>query len=230
MTHYHAAAAAKLSCSLQRGKILLLQGFIVDEIEQCTSGPLQADEKYDNVDMALGAGMFAWHHEAAQIAETLRSNKPKTQADDSAFWKTLAADSTPLGDPAPSSFGGEHSKVLQYLELINHCHYDVAKVATMSRAQELETFSNESVFVDVWFRAAYQRRFCSTTGGRMGLVPNAALQGDLIAIIRGADVPLVLRTTERGMYELIGECYIHGIMQGEALQGRDVQVQDLCLQ
>ena len=77
--------------------------------------------------------------------------------------------------------------------------------------------------------AAHQRRFCSTKQGRIGLVPCATQKGDLVAIFMGADVPFVLRSFGAGTYELVGECYIHGVMNGEALQGEHGQVRSIVL-
>ena len=45
--------------------------------------------------------------------------------------------------------------------------------------------------------------------------------GDAVAIFIGARTPFVLRPTGIGsqvQYNLIGECYIYGIMDGESLQ------------
>ena len=207
----------------------MLRGLIVDAIDQSTSGPLQADVKHDNVDMALGAGMFTWHQEAARIAESLNCSARSRHPDHTAFWKTLSADAAPLGDPAPPSFGDEFPKVLEYLNLLNQCDYDPIKVSTVPDAKELETFSNDSVFVDAWLRAAFQEKFCSTKQGRIGLVPRGALKGDSIAVFMGADVPFVLRATDTEEYELIGECYVHGIMNGEAFDGREAQLGDIVL-
>lgn len=208
----------------------MLHGLVVDAIDQCTSDPLQANVRYDNVDMALAAGMFTWHQEAARIAEPLEYTTRSRQLDGSAFWKTLSADMIPVGDPAPPSFGDEHLQVLEYLRLLDSCDYDLLKVSTMPHAKELEAFSNDSVFVDAWFRAAFQRNFCSTKQRRIGLAPRGALKGDLVAVFMGADMPFVLRATGMGGYELIGECYIHGIMNGEALIGNEAQVGDIVLQ
>lgn len=209
---------------------MLLQGLIIDVIDQCTNGTLQADERYDNVDLALGAGMFAWHQEAAQIFESTEHGACSRQPDDTALWKTLSADVSPLGGRAPPSFDDEYYKVLEYLNLLNDCDYDLSKVATMPYAKELEIFSNESIFVDAWFRAAFQRLFCSTKQGRIGLAPCTTQKGDLVAIIMGADVPFVLRSTDVGTYELVGDCYIHGVMNGEALEGKHDQVGNIVLQ
>lgn len=71
---YSATSSSKPRFSLQEGDRVLLQGLTIDVIDQCTSGTLQADERHDNVDMALGAGMFTWHCEAAQIFESLEDD------------------------------------------------------------------------------------------------------------------------------------------------------------
>ncbi|RYP74485.1 hypothetical protein DL771_002959 [Monosporascus sp. 5C6A] len=43
--------------------------------------------------------------------------------------------------------------------------------------------------------------------------------GDDVFVVLGCDVPLVLRSTPGGEYEVIGDCYVHGIMDGEAVLG-----------
>ena len=56
----------------------------------------------------------------------------------------------------------------------------------------------------------------------LGLAPDGAQEGDLICIIFGCSVPVVLRKivsdemTGEHYYELVGDCYIHGMMDGEA--------------
>ena len=61
------------------------------------------------------------------------------------------------------------------------------------------------------------RRLITTNGGYLGLAPAATLPHDKICILAGCNVPLILRP-RREHYEIIGECYIHGIMRGEAMQ------------
>lgn len=60
-----------------------------------------------------------------------------------------------------------------------------------------------------------------TQGRFAGLVPKETLADDLICVLQGGRVPFVVR--KRGPeYILIGECYIHGIMHGEALKLLDI--------
>jgi len=59
-----------------------------------------------------------------------------------------------------------------------------------------------------------QRRMFTTRDGLINLGPEALQTGDYIALCKGGKVPYVLRKVPEG-HELVGECYVHGIMQGE---------------
>ncbi|CAI6039785.1 unnamed protein product [Clonostachys chloroleuca] len=61
-------------------------------------------------------------------------------------------------------------------------------------------------------------KFCVTESGRFGQVPLDSKLGDRICVLTGGEVPFVVRPTGRGTYTLLGECYVDGIMDGEALQ------------
>ncbi|ORY01801.1 heterokaryon incompatibility protein-domain-containing protein [Clohesyomyces aquaticus] len=63
----------------------------------------------------------------------------------------------------------------------------------------------------------YNRRFFKTQSDRFGWGPDGMKDGDVVAILGGLDVPLVLRPGEDG-YEVVGDCFLHGIMMGEALE------------
>ena len=227
---HRAASSFNLSSPFHNGAILTLQSLVVDCIDQCSSRPLTVDEKFDNVDMAVGAGKFAWHDEAKQIAGSLKLAYGSRDSVDTAFRWTLVANMRHLESPAPTAFDEEYLKVCEYLELLDRCNYDVQKAATMPNAKELETFNNDSSFLDAWLLAAFQRRFCSTKAGRMGLAPGVALEGDLIAVVLGADAPFVLRSAEMESYILVGDYYVEGFMNGEALEGVDARLRDMHIQ
>ena len=54
--------------------------------------------------------------------------------------------------------------------------------------------------------------------GNFGLVPCAARKGDIVVVFLGCDKPLVLRPTG-SRYKIVGEAYLDGFMEGEALLG-----------
>jgi hypothetical protein len=63
----------------------------------------------------------------------------------------------------------------------------------------------------------------------MGMGPLNIKNGDLICVLLGCDLPLILRKTE-GHYLVIGECFVLGLMDGDALQDivdKKVFLQDL---
>lgn len=85
-------------------------------------------------------------------------------------------------------------------------------------------------------RATLQNRtFLITKGGLMGLGPKFTRPGDIVAILSGARVPIILRGTGRSKklwelgvgtrliqdYTVVGDSYVHGIMNGEAVRDVD---------
>ena len=59
------------------------------------------------------------------------------------------------------------------------------------------------------------RSLFSTVDRKLGLGPTSARQGDQIWILNGAKVPFILRPISDEMFELVGACYVHGIMHGQ---------------
>ena len=62
-------------------------------------------------------------------------------------------------------------------------------------------------------------RFVVTKGGYVGVVPNMAQIGDVVAILKGGRVPFILQESvaRPGAFRLVGGCYIHCMMNGEGL-------------
>jgi hypothetical protein len=61
------------------------------------------------------------------------------------------------------------------------------------------------------------RRLIGTCQGRIGLTNPAAKAGDSIMVVKGCNVPMVFRP-DGAYWRLIGECYLHGIMDGEVAE------------
>lgn len=75
----------------------------------------------------------------------------------------------------------------------------------------------------------YSRSFLVTTNGFMGLGPIRTAPGDQICILYGCPCPFIIRPLSTpGRYWLVGECYVYGLMSGEAMEGLPAEkVQDL---
>ena len=68
------------------------------------------------------------------------------------------------------------------------------------------------------------RRFFKTHEGYIGLCPESARPGDQITVIIGIPSPLLLRLVPtaggRMKYQLVGECFVHGMMWAEVFLGQ----------
>lgn len=66
---------------------------------------------------------------------------------------------------------------------------------------------------------AVRRKLCVRDNGQLGMTPILTRVGDKLCVIFGARVPYVIRPVEdSSSYQLIGECYLEGVMDGEAMQ------------
>lgn len=85
------------------------------------------------------------------------------------------------------------------------------------------------------FWAAYSGRkaFRTTGKGLFGIAGESLEEGDGVWIVAGVETPLVLRSCgENNEYELVGEAYVDGIMNGEAVTnggGRPPQHREILL-
>lgn len=57
-----------------------------------------------------------------------------------------------------------------------------------------------------------------TRKGHLVLGAEYIKRGDFLALIKGAQVPFILRCNSNKQYQLIGEAYVDGIMDGKAMQ------------
>jgi hypothetical protein len=62
------------------------------------------------------------------------------------------------------------------------------------------------------------RRFGITACGQVGVFPGETRQGDLIVFLLGATMPFVLRRSGYNEWKLVGNCYLHGVMEGELIR------------
>ncbi|KAI0599877.1 heterokaryon incompatibility protein-domain-containing protein [Biscogniauxia sp. FL1348] len=69
----------------------------------------------------------------------------------------------------------------------------------------------------IWDTCAHRALFV-TSRGYIGLAPWNAQLGDSICLLEGGKTPFLLRKAREGdYYHFVGECYVYGIMGGEAM-------------
>ncbi|TGJ80935.1 hypothetical protein E0Z10_g7837 [Xylaria hypoxylon] len=72
-------------------------------------------------------------------------------------------------------------------------------------------------FHEAFVHACIDRRFFITRDGLMGIGPHAMKQDDNVVVLFGGKVPFVVRRVG-SQHALIGECYVAGLMRGEAVK------------
>jgi hypothetical protein len=140
-----------------------------------------------------------------------------------AFWRTLACDgSATRVRPLPPDCGHRLNAFL-------------GKCPPPGREDLLdETIQDDGVreYAVPVVAKTMHRSFILTRKGRMGLAVRGVANGDLVVIAKDSNVPLVVRRHEIYGFAFIGEAYVHGIMDGEAVaqaSEQGVKAQKICL-
>lgn len=93
-------------------------------------------------------------------------------------------------------------------------------VRAAARATRADPFkwSHEATLV-----SRYRRFGVTQQAGYYVMGPDAMDEGDAVVVLHGGRTPFILRRRQDGGdgWTLVGECYVHGIMNGEALQMPD---------
>lgn len=76
-------------------------------------------------------------------------------------------------------------------------------------------------FAQALKRYLIRRKFFITKLGYMGIGPLALQEGDMVCMIPGCKVPLLIRS-EADYRRLVGMCFVWGLMDGEGLEGKNV--------
>jgi len=80
------------------------------------------------------------------------------------------------------------------------------------------------------FRIAYSgRRLFLTNSNYIGIAAQSLQKGDAVWVLAGAAVPIVLRRLPNANWKLVGEAYVHGLMNGEAVRG-DEKINEIYLE
>jgi hypothetical protein len=119
-----------------------------------------------------------------------------------------------------NAWRGSYAQFSNVMELSEEQHNRPATPEEMARN------NLASKYLALMAAACLGRRACCTSSGHVGLLPAMTERYDIIAIVLGAQTPFVLRPVGRNMFKLVGQCYVHGIMNGEAL-GFDLPLEKL---
>ena len=181
------------------GKRLITMGLVIDSIKW-VSEAVTDRMRYVHVEQS-------W---APDNPKTLY--KPTGETIERAFLRTLVADTVSSGSTVIS-----RASNIEWPSIANRSDLE-ARTALAPTIPGTPPISNMKV-VTGGRRLAFRKK-----RGYMGLVPHRARVGHLICILQGLQVPCLVSSRsyssehECYMYSFVGECYMHGIMDGEALR------------
>lgn len=140
---------------------------------------------------------------------------PTAEDVSTAYIRTLIADDELAADATPETYHQYYAAWLRYwtalsLENVDHSGYS-------SPQSSQEDKMRAARFMELHYQAAYGRRFFTSKQGYMGLGPQSSQYGCVIVVLLGGRTPYILRKDGKEHYRFIGECFVHGLMNGEAL-------------
>ncbi|KAK4956232.1 hypothetical protein LTR10_005753 [Elasticomyces elasticus] len=90
------------------------------------------------------------------------------------------------------------------------------------KAEFVVNFKASKLFRQCALQHLRDRALIVTKGGFMGVAPDDACAGDVVALVLGAGTPVVLRPSEATVseYEWVGAAWVAGIMSGEMYEAK----------
>lgn len=139
-------------------------------------------------------------------------HSPKDSGDElppESLWRTLVADRGPNAGHAPPF----------YRRACQFAFKQIGVASAINTEQLLDSTSLPMVkeFLQRVQEVVWNRQLVKTKRGYLGLAPDTAEKSDMVCILYGCSVPVVIREADNGNHELVGECYIDGMMDGAAL-------------
>ena len=144
---------------------------------------------------------FGRHHKTAYPSDAGRME---------ALWKTPIADSDAFSDVLSKTRPPASPRMRRSFESF---------VGTMIWKDGAQRKLASAAYVQTMNLQSARRRLFLTSKGYYGLGQESLRRGDRIVLLSGGDSPFIVREAESlGYFELVGEAYVHGIMQGEHLE------------
>lgn len=153
----------------------------------------------------------------AEVKSLLEDSTYTAQDKMEATWRI------PIGDRELNSDSGQWQRATSERSKGMHQRIAAAQGATLKGDDIAGTSSYQSIM-----QGTHDAKPFLLKGGKqgldnyVGLCPGETRPGDVVAILFGATVPFVLRPgpgASEGGFKLVGETYVHGIMDGEYVQG-----------
>ncbi|KAI1855896.1 hypothetical protein JX265_011979 [Neoarthrinium moseri] len=160
-----------------------------------------------------------WHNEAARAVEAATAEGKLHRYEDtqSAFAITLLAGDQYTDNNATATTVPIENPVKSLAAVVADISSTEPTLGQIAR-------NAESLYKTQTQVACRDRKIAVTDEGYMGLVPMCSQVGDEVFLLGGASVPFVLRRRDPAWnkFILVGDCYIHGVMEGEVMEGNSL--------
>ncbi len=188
-------------------KELILRGIKIDVIRK-----LRSSRGFENTQNASFLPTLELCRRMAEAVGLVGRYPYTNQSYAQAYRDTLYADLSPYSDRADDDFN--HNWYPSYMEAIQ-------RGERFARDTDPDiNLLKEMAKMITW--ATWGRSLLVSENGYIGLGPKATCVGDVICILLGGSMPYILRTKD-DRYELVGECFVHGLMDGQGLTPKDLQ-------
>lgn len=178
-------------------KILHVNGICIDSV---TSIPLVDLQAYKGTVGSYSTRILGWQ-QSCRTGLSL-NEYPTGESIQDALWRTLCGNYDTHWNYPASIETGKH---FEWWHRILSSDNDMDSM-------EKEMMAQKDRFGDAVRSTA---PVCTTRKGLLASVPYTTETGDCIAVLTGGRVPFVLRPMG-DYYYLVGPCYVHGVMDGEA--------------
>jgi hypothetical protein len=160
-----------------------------------------------------------------EIRNMLKNNP--CSSDFRAIGATLIAGTDYEREPASEENCSNFSTWSAYVENTGELPPSLADIVKARHNYDPDTVRASEYDQEVYEGLA-NRRFFVTPSGSMGIGPRTMQSQDIIAILYGCRWPVALRR-HREYYNILGTCYVHGIMDGEIVrkyqgEGKEAEV------
>ncbi|WQF85899.1 Putative heterokaryon incompatibility [Colletotrichum destructivum] len=177
----------------------------------------------------MGEHAEKWYRSLVDVAFPDKKATPRLWEN---LWRTLMCDRTRdndrPGDECAAGMDVYYTSVLEPRKgiariLQDRTDHRVASHGLAPRDGEAY-YMREKVAAETFIGAhtkwTYNRRFFRSGDGRFGWAVDGTGPGDSVVVFYGCDYPFILRDTGRGSFRIIGDCYIHGLMDGEGMESK----------
>ncbi|KAH7383465.1 heterokaryon incompatibility protein-domain-containing protein [Cadophora sp. MPI-SDFR-AT-0126] len=167
-----------------------------------------------NVMRKVDLEWLQWHNDAEKVLEDAISNGQLSRYEQprTAFAFTLLAGDDYKGANATVTTVPIENPELSLAAVI-------ADIASPDPTLHLGSMNPDSLYKSQAAVACRDRHFAVTEAGYVGLVPTCSQTGDEIFLLGGVSTPFVLRQKSERKFALVGDSYIHGVMEGEIAEG-----------